>query len=415
MKIVVIQGSPRGSKSNTRRLTEDIRVRFPEHAFAEIQPGVRIQQMEKDAAAFDAAVAAVEQAEAVIWSFPVYVLLAPSQLKRFVELIHERGASRAFQGKYATTVTTSANFYDHTAQNYMRGVSEDLGMAYVEGYSPSMFDLVKEEQHRNLAGFAKEFFLRSGQKLPQFRASEPAAGFDFTYRPPATEEASKTGEGRILVLHDARSPEENVARMVEVFGRFARRPVEAVSLYDIDMKGGCLGCGHCMAEGVCAYKDGYMEFFRDKVLTASAFVHAGTIRDRYLSARYKMFLDRSFFNGHRPMSMGKCVGYLISGPLRQLPNLRQTLDVHAQVGRMDLVDIVTDECQSDAELTERIRLLAEALERRMTDGWHRPETFLGVGGHKVFRDMVYRMRALMVEDDKFYRAHGFYDFPNVES
>lgn len=415
MKIAVIQGSPRGAQSNTRRLTEDIRARFPEHEFVEIQPGARIITMEKDPDAFGAAVAAVEQAEAVLWSFPVYVLLVPSQLKRFVELIHERGAARAFQGKYATTLTTSANFYDHTAHNYMRGVSEDLGMAYVEGFSPSFWDLGQEAQRENLLGFAREFFHEAGLRLPQARAFEPAAGQGFVYRPPDVAEVPKTGEGRILVLHDARSLEENVARMVEVFRRFSRRPVEAISLYDIDMKGGCLSCGHCLAEGECAYKDGYQEFFREKVLTASAFIHAGAIRDRYLSARYKMFLDRSFSNGHRPTTMGKCVGYLISGPLRRLPNLRQILEAQAQVGRMHLVDIVTDEDQNDSGLTERIRLFAEAFERRMQAGWHRPETFLGVGGHKIFRDMVYRLRAIMVEDDKFYRAHGLYDFPNVES
>lgn len=414
MKIAVIQGSPRGVQSNTRLLTEDVRARFPEHEFVEIQPGTHLKIMEKDPEAFGAAVAAIERAEAVLWSFPVYVLLVPSQLKRFVELIHERGAAKAFQGKYATTITTSANFYDHTAHNYMRGVSEDLGMAYVEGFSSSFWDLGQEAPRENLIGFSREFFYQAGRRLPQARAFEPAIGQRFVYSPPDVEEAPKTGEGRILVLHDARSPAENVARMVEVFRRFSRRPVETVSLYDIDMKGGCLGCGHCMSEGVCAYKDGYQEFFREKVLTASAYIHAGAIRDRYLSARYKMFLDRSFSGGHRPTTMGKCIGYLISGPLRRLPNLRQILEAQEQVGRMQLVDIVTDEDQSDTGLTERIRLFTEVFERRMQGAWHRPQTFLGVGGHKLFRDMVYRLRAIMVEDDKFYRAHGLYDFPNVE-
>jgi len=199
MKIAVIQGSPRGAQSNTRRLTEDIRARFPEHEFVEIQPGARIITMEKDPDAFGAAVAAVEQAEAVLWSFPVYVLLVPSQLKRFVELIHERGAARAFQGKYATTLTTSANFYDHTAHNYMRGVSEDLGMAYVEGFSPSFWDLGQEAQRENLLGFAREFFHEAGLRLPQARASG---------QPGIRLSAARRGRS----TQDGRGPHPGVAR-----------------------------------------------------------------------------------------------------------------------------------------------------------------------------------------------------------
>ena len=40
-----------------------------------------------------------------------------------------------------------------------------------------------------------------------------------------------------------------------------------------------------------------------------------------------------------------------------------------------------------------------------------PENFYGVGGMKIFRDLIYVMRGLMKEDHKFYKKHGIYDFP----
>ena len=30
---------------------------------------------------------------------------------------------------------------------------------------------------------------------------------------------------------------------------------------------------------------------------------------------------------------------------------------------------------------------------------------------KVFRDLIWQMQGLMREDHRFYKAHGFYDFP----
>ena len=30
---------------------------------------------------------------------------------------------------------------------------------------------------------------------------------------------------------------------------------------------------------------------------------------------------------------------------------------------------------------------------------------------KIFRDLIYQMRGLMKEDHRFYKKHGFYDFP----
>ena len=65
--------------------------------------------------------------------------------KRFIELVFERGAQAAFAGKYAASLSTSIHFFDHTAHNYIHAICDDLGMRFVESFSPDMTDLLNEE------------------------------------------------------------------------------------------------------------------------------------------------------------------------------------------------------------------------------------------------------------------------------
>lgn len=47
----------------------------------------------------------------------------------------------------------------------------------------------------------------------------------------------------------------------------------------------------------------------------------------------------------------------------------------------------------------------------MNSGLILPQNFLGVGGMKIFRDLIYQMRGMMRADHKFFKSHGQYDFP----
>jgi len=80
-----------------------------------------------------------------------------------------------------------------------------------------------------------------------------------------------------------------------------------------------------------------------KIKAADILVWAGEIRDRYLSAKWKTFFDRSFFNGHAPSLAGKQFGFIISGPLSQIPNLRQILEAYVEMQQANPAGFVTDE------------------------------------------------------------------------
>ena len=62
----------------------------------------------------------------------------------------------------------------------------------------------------------------------------------------------------------------------------------------------------------------------------------------------------------------------------------------------------------------QIDLLAQKLDYALTHKYQPPQTFWGIGGMKVFRDLIWLMQGMMRADHKFYKAHGQYDFPQKQ-
>ena len=93
MKIVVLNGSPKGDVSVTRQYVLFLEKAFPQHQFIVLPVAQQSRKLERDPAAFDAVIQEVRSADGVIWAFPLYILLVCSQYKRFIEL--DRGARRA--------------------------------------------------------------------------------------------------------------------------------------------------------------------------------------------------------------------------------------------------------------------------------------------------------------------------------
>ena len=72
-----------------------------------------------------------------------------------------------------------------------------------------------------------------------------------------------------------------------------------------------------------------------------------------------------------------------------------------------LAGIATDESDTDTSVDMMADNLSYALENKNTQ----PANFYGVGGMKIFRDLIWQMQGMMKADHKFYKAHGQYDFP----
>lgn len=415
MKIVVLHGSPKGDVSVTMQYILFLQKQFPRHTFTVLQIAQQIGLIEKTPSKFDEIIGQIEQTDGILWSFPLYFFLVPAQYKRFIELIGERQAERAFHNKYAAALTTSIHFFDHTAHNYIHAVADDLGMKYCGGYSAAMQDLLQKAEQERLTLFIRNFFDAIAGSYVTSKVYFPLTAATHAYSPgPSHPPVSADGQ-KVLVIHDALPEQTNLNRMLTTYASLLSPNPDIVNLRDLAIKGGCRGCIRCAYDNHCIYsnQDDFIDFFDRKVKKADIIIIAGAIQDRYLSSVWKIFFDRSFFNNHVPVFKGKQLGFIISGPLAQLANLRQIIEAYSELQEANLTGIVTDEPESSAQIDALLYQLATAGISAASQRYSKPPTFLSIGGHKIFRDAVWgRLRFPFIADHRYYRQNGRYDFPH---
>ena len=188
-----------------------------------------------------------------------------------------------------------------------------------------------------------------------------------------------------------------------------------ININNLDIKGGCLGCIQCAYDYTCQYngKDEFTEFYNDKVIPADIIVFVGTITDRFLSASWKIFIDRTFFNTHTPTMISKQILYLISGSLSQNTNISDIFSALAQIQKANLLDFVTDESEDSKTIDELISVNSQKIISYSKDKVIREADFLGVGGMKIFRDDIYGfLRFPFIADYKAYKKLGIMKFPH---
>lgn len=400
--------------SVTMQYIHYIQQEYPQHEFELFCISSTLKKIEKEEAAFQEILDSVQSSDGVLWASPVYFMLIPANYKRFIELITERGVRHLFRNKHTAFLSTSIHFFDHATHNYMQAVCDDMGMRFVGSFSADKHDLKKEEERKRLTLFAENLFEAIESDAPLAKSYLPLVQRDFEYLPVAAESKIDTGGKKILILTDSTDGETNLARMVDRFSASFSDKVEVVNLWDLEIKGSCQACLQCCYDNHCMYegKDEFNNFYNTKLRDADILVWAGSIQDRFLSARWKMFFDRSFFSGHTPTLQEKQFAFIISGPVGQLPHLRQFLEGFVELQYANLVDFISDEDGNSEEISRLIQHLANQLVRFADKKYVKPATFLGTGGAKIFRDEVYgRLRFPFRADHVAFKRLGLYDFP----
>ncbi len=396
MKICVMNGSPKGKYSITLQTILFLKEKYPACQFEIVHVGQKIKAYEKD---MQEALRAIDDADMLLFSYPVYTFIAPYQLHRFIELL--KASNIDLSGKCAAQISTSKHFFDVTAQEYIRENCFDLKLNYLGGLSADMDDLLCEKGRADAIAFWDYVLFCAQNNLreaPPVRTAAPPSN----YRLSCPETAKKDGFDTVIVTN--REPQdEALAAMIEDFAATYPYRTRVINIAEYPFAGGCLGCFHCAADGKCIYKDGFDRFLREEIQTASAIVYAFTIKDHSMGASFKRYDDRQFCNGHRTVTMGMPMGYLINGDYANEANLRLIIEGRCQVGQNFLAGCATD--------AEGIAMLSEKLAYALQNGYAPPRNFLGVGGMKIFRDLIYLMRGLMKADHRFYKQHGIYDFP----
>lgn len=404
MQILVLNASPKGKNSTTVHTALYLQALHPEHTFTFLPVGQRIKACEKD---FSPVRTALEQADLVLFCYPVYTFIAPYQLHRLIELIKADGVD--LSGKFASQITTSKHFYDVTAHRYVEENCFDLGMKVIRGLSADMEDLLSEQGRKDARNFFDQLIFSCRHGLFATPPVRPPQREKAVYQP-ALPDTPKTTAKDVVIVTNCAPEDQNLNNMIADFQAALPYKSRVVNLRDFPFGGGCLGCFGCAITGKCVYKDGFDEFLRKTIQTADGFVYAFTITDHYTHSSFKCFDDRQFCNGHRTVTHGTPIAYLISGDYQYESNLRMIVEGRAEVGGNYLCGVATDEGDTGSD----IRSLAENLAFAMEKGLTRPANFYGVGGMKIFRDLIYVMQGLMKADHKFYKEHGIYDFPQKQ-
>ena len=403
MKILVINGSPKGKYSITLQTLNYLQLLHPEHEFDVLHAGQSIKALEKD---FSPAITAVERADVLLFSYPVYTFIAPCQLHRFIELL--KAAKPDLTGKFASQITTSKHFYDITAHRYIEDNCHDLGLKYVVGLSADMDDLTSEKGQAE----AEKFFEYLIWSVTHGICEPSPAPLGAPARVPVKEAPATAPNkpGDVVVLTDCEDDDVQLRSMIDRFCAVLPRKTRIINIREYPFRGGCLGCFNCAITGKCIYKDGFDDYLRNEIQTAESIVYAFTIKDHSMGSRFKMYDDRNFCNGHRTVTIGMPVGYLISGNYSREANLQTILQARAQVGSNFLAGVATDETDPTSAIDDLADKLCYALEHRYVP----PQNFYGIGGMKVFRDLIWIMQGMMRADHKFYKSHGQYDFPQKQ-
>ena len=400
MKFLILNGSPKGNYSITLQTVHYLAALHPEHSFRVLNVGQKIKALEKN---FAPARDAVAEADVLLFSYPVYTFIAPSQLHRFMELLKEENMD--LSGKFASQLTTSKHFYDITAHNYIRDNCFDLGLKYIQGLSADMDDLLNKKGQQDAEDFFRYLCWSVEQGLcePAPAVLPPVEKLPVTV--PAEDAAEKSGD--VVIIADLLPGDTQLARMIARFRIKMPRKTRIVNIREYPFSAGCLGCFKCAVSGNCVHKDKFDEYLRNEIQTADSIVYAFAVRDHSMGSRFKMYDDRNFCNGHRTVTIGMPVGYLVSGALSREENLRTIMEARAQVGTNFLAGIATDEQDPDSQIDALTQKLCYALENKYVP----PQNFYGIGGMKIFRDLIWLMQGFMKADHKFYKSHGQYDFP----
>lgn len=418
MRVLVMNGSPKAQLSVSLQSIKYLEIKNPNHSFEQVHI---ISAVRKGSPAIKEAIERVENADLVLWTFPLYHLLVPAHMKLFIERIFDLKLDGIFKDKFASTFTTSIHFYDNVAHDYMESVCNDLGMKYLSGLSHDMGDLKKEDKRSELDFYFSNLVDDVQRNVPLYPRFKPLKDSGFVYEPTAgfsTDTPPVQTSKRTVIVTDANDksePESNIVKMISKYKDSIDGPVEVVNLNDINFSQYCIGCCNCATQNKCVFddRDAYRKTLDHILDQSDIIIFASEIKDRYFGYKIKQFFDRSFCYTHIPIFSGKQMGYLVSGPVGEIPHMHEIMYCYASEST-NLSGIVSDECADGGMLDRLIHEFARKSVHYAENNYIKTEMFQAVAGKMIFSDAISdSLGGLFIQDYKYYKAHGYFDKPPV--
>ncbi len=410
MKFIIFNGSPKCEQSVTLQSMRYLENQNQEHEFEVIHINKRIKSCLNDKIAMEEICNKVRKADGVIWSFPIYTAHVPSNLKLFIELIYKYDLGGGFKDKYTTVFSTSVHYFDHTAQNYMHGICDDLDMNYMNYLSHDMEDLLKPEMRDELKKFFKLFVTCIAEGITFPKEHKPLEKSDFIYKPKFGGRTTTTRK-RTFIITDAKEEDMNLKQMIDKYVDSVKGSVEVHNLNNLEIKGSCRGCLRCGYDNKCVYKDDFKPFYDNIIKEADIIVYAFTMQDRFLSSMYSLYMNRSFVYNHVPVLEGKQIGYIISGQLKDEKNTRQVLD---EAG--SLFGIISDDIGISEKLDEEIESFAKLGVMYSESNYIKKENFLGISGKKQLTEEIGgNLSGVFLADYKYFKANNYFPKKGLKS
>ncbi len=426
-RILFLCGSPRRGKSASL-LAARYLAKFldSDHRFIDVAKAKLSADPSEADAGFEMVVTAMDEADAVVWTFGAWSWFVPVHLHRLLDKLFTQ-PGHDFSGKLAAAVMTSGGVGDDFALERVRFVSEQLGFAYLGDVSaeaspfmgPIGDEALTEQALRVLAG-RMDRALASGYRPARFHApverrllssAHPGEGFAPEQSAPV-EPSEAGGDKTIVALLGGRLESNPAARdLVDAFRRGSRNGIEVLELGEHEIKP-CVGCYLCgtRPEGVCVLKDDYAAV-RQRLERADGLVYIAASATGLIDPALKAFMDRGWDLAHRPRWQAKHAVVAAAGG--------GDLDRYA-TGILDNVvsktgaRIVASLPRSTADPTAyaaTVRQAVEDLDRAMDEGWSHPDRFQVRASGWAFRDLAASKGMIMRADYAYHRDRGLFDAP----
>ena len=409
MNILVINGSPKGNGSITLQTLLFLEKAFTNHSFSFLNAAQKVRYYEKN---FNEVEKEINKADIIIFAYPVYTFLVPYQLHRFIELLKEKNID--LSQKYATQVSTSKHFYDTTAHKFVEENCLDLNLKYIRGFSADMDDLLTKKGQEEAIEFFNYLIFSAQNNINSNNNNnnnnKEKNNINIYKRQVETTSIKDENKDVVIVTNCAKD-DTNLRNMIEDFKAMFNYSTREINIREYKFHGGCMGCFGCAITGKCVYKDGFDEFLRREIQKANAIIYAFTIENHYTHSSFKIYEDRQFCNGHRMVTEGMPVGYIVAGDYDREYNLQTLIEARCEVGGNFLTYVANN--NKDNTL-EELKKLSQTMNYAILNKCSRPKNFYGVGGMKIFRDLIYIMQGIMKADHKYYKKHNIYDFPQKQ-